>query len=343
MTSFLLRARWLVVLCSLSASLLMAQDWKTAVSLQGVDLGNLSPAQKATVLKILREQNCTCGCGMKLAECRVVDPPCSYSTGLAAVIVAAVKQGKSETEAIAAANASKWAPHILDSPVSIPVSGAPSIGPQKAQITLVEFSDFQCPYCVAAFPEIKSILQAYPTQVRLIFKEFPLEIHSQADLAAAAAIAAQKQGKFWAMHDAMFAHHDDLSRKTILGLAKDNGLNMDRFESDIDSTAVRETVVRDVQDGDRAGVEGTPTIFVNGQRYNGAIDLATLKPVLDARVEAGHHGRAERLGKALARFELLNQFDYNIPYHLEAVRAQLVHGVLRGVPISCCGGRNRDR
>ncbi len=179
------------------------------------------------------------------------------------------------------------AARLLDDPVSIPVAGAPSIGPQNAPITIVEFSDFQCPYCVAAFPEIKSILQAYPTQIKLIFKEFPLEIHSQADLAAAAAIAAQKQGKFWPMHDAMFMHSDDLSRKTILSLAKHNGLNMERFESDIDSTAVRETVVRDVQDGDRAGVEGTPTLFVNGQRYNGQIALVALKPVLDAQLKQG--------------------------------------------------------
>lgn len=291
MTSYFLRARWLAALFSLSACLLVAQDWKTAPSLPGVDLSNLSAAQKATVLKILREQDCSCGCTMKLAECRIVDPTCSYSTGLAAAVVQAVKQGKSEKDAIAAASASKWAhvqaPRLLDDPVAIPVLGAPSLGPRKAQITLVEFSDFQCPYCVAAFPEIKSILQAYPTQVKLVFKEFPLEIHSQADLAAAAAIAAQKQGKFWAMHDAMFTHHGDLSRKTILALAKDNGLNMDRFESDIDSTSVRETVVRDVQDGDRAGVEGTPTLFVNGQRYNGQIDLATLKPVLDAELKQG--------------------------------------------------------
>ncbi len=291
MTCYFLRAGWLAALCSLSVCLLVAQDWKTAASLPGVDLSNLSPAQKATVLKILREQNCSCGCTMKVAECRIDDPTCSYSTGLAAAVVEAVKQGKSEKDVIAAANASKWAhlqaPRLLDDPVTIPVSGAPSIGPQKAQITLVEFSDFQCPFCVAAFPEIKSILQAYPTQVKLVFKEFPLEIHSQADLAAAAAIAAQKQGKFWAMHDAMFTHHDDLSRKTILALAKDNGLNMDRFESDIDSTSVRETVVRDVQDGDRAGVEGTPTIFLNGQRYNGRIDLATLKPLIDAQLKQG--------------------------------------------------------
>ena len=277
--------------CILSSCLLFAQDWKTAETLPGVDLTKLSPPQKATVLKILREGECSCGCNMKLAECRVVDPSCSYSNGLAAAIADAIQHGKSETEAIAAANASKWAhvqaPKLLDDPVAIPTAGAPVLGPQAARITIVEFSDFQCPYCAAAVPQINAILKAYPSQVKLIFKQFPLEIHSQADLAAAAAVAAQKQGKFWALHDAMFANRNDLSRTNLLLLAKQAGLDMKRFETDIDSTEVRETVVRDVQDGNRAGVEGTPTIFINGQRYNGPITMDTLKPILDAELKHG--------------------------------------------------------
>jgi protein-disulfide isomerase len=181
-------------LCLLAAFVAFAQDWKTADALPGIDLNGLSAAQKATVLKILREHGCSCGCNMKLAECRVVDPNCSFSKGLASAIIDAVRQGKSETDAIAAADASHWAhvkpTQLLDDPVSIPVAGAPSIGPQTARITLVEFSDFQCPYCIAAAPEIKAILDAYPKDVKLIFKEFPLEIHSNAEFAATAALAA---------------------------------------------------------------------------------------------------------------------------------------------------------
>lgn len=226
---------------------------------------------------------------MKLAECRVVDPNCSFSKGLANAIIDAVRQGKSESDAIAAADASKWAHtkpmRLLDDPVSIPTAGAPSLGPQNAPITLVEFSDFQCPYCIAAVPEIRAVLSAYPTQVKLIFKQYPLEIHSNAEFAATAALAAHKQGKFWALHDAMFSSRN-LSRDNILVLAQKNGLDIKRFQADLDSTEVRETLIRDIQDGDRAGVEGTPTIFVNGKRYNGQIVEASLKPVLDAEL---HH------------------------------------------------------
>jgi protein-disulfide isomerase len=274
-------------LCFLAACILSAQDWKTADSLAGVDLTNLTSAEKATALKILRERDCSCGCSMKVAECRMVDPNCSYSKGLAAAIVAAVRQGKSEAEALAAADASNWAhvkpTRLLDDPVSIPIAGSPVLGPQNAPITLVEFSDFQCPYCIAAVPEIRAIVGAYPAQVKLVFKQYPLDIHSQAELAAAAAIAAHKQGKFWAMHDALFSSRN-LSRDTIFVLAQKNGLDMKRFETDLSSTETRETVIRDIQDGDRAGVQGTPTIFVNGKRYNGPIEQASLKPILEAEL-----------------------------------------------------------
>jgi protein-disulfide isomerase len=277
-------------LCLLGAFVAFAQDWKTADALPGLDLGGLSAVQKTTVLKILREHGCSCGCNMKLAECRVVDPNCSFSKGLASVVIDAVRQGKSETDAIAAADASHWAhvkpAQLLDDPVSISVAGAPSRGPQNAPITLIEFSDFQCPYCIAATPEIKAILDAYSKDVKLIFKEFPLEIHSNAEFAATAALAAHKQGKFWAIHDALFATHD-LSRQNIFAIAQKNGLDMQRFEADLSSTDVHETLLRDIQDGDRAGVQGTPTIFINGKRYNGQIRQEALKPVLDAELHPG--------------------------------------------------------
>jgi protein-disulfide isomerase len=128
-------------------------------------------------------------------------------------------------------------------------------------------------------------LKAYPTQVKLIFKEYPLETHSQAALAAAAAVAAHKQGKFWPMYDAMFAARDDLSRDNLLVLAQKNGLDLKRFQTDLDSTEVKEAITRDVQDGDRAGVAGTPTLFIDGQKYNGPIDLQSLKPVVDAELK----------------------------------------------------------
>jgi protein-disulfide isomerase len=125
------------------------------------------------------------------------------------------------------------------------------------------------------------VLDAYPGKIKLIFKEFPLDTHSQAGLAADAAIAAHQQGKFWPMHDALFAHRRDLSRPSILALARELNLDMKRFEADLDSAETKKTVARDLEDGDKAGVEGTPSVFINGRQYNGSLDLPAIRKFID--------------------------------------------------------------
>jgi protein-disulfide isomerase len=276
------------IITLLAGVLALAQDWQKSDALPGIKLDGLTGAQKTLVLKILREQGCSCGCSMKMAQCRVEDPSCSYSLGLATSVIQSVKDGKTEQQAIEIAKASRWGhvqeetAKLLEDPVKIPVDGSPVTGPANAKVTIIEFSDFQCPYCVLAVPEIASVLKAYPNQVRLIFKQYPLEIHSQAFLAATSALAANNQSKFWPMHDALFAHHNELTRDTMLKIAKDLGLDVARFQKDMDSKEVQQAVKKDMADGDKAGVEGTPTIFINGQRYNGPISLSYLKPLVDA-------------------------------------------------------------
>lgn len=266
-----------------------AQGPRVEDALPGVDLHGLSPAQKATVQKVLAEHDCTCGCGMKVGECRMKDPGCSRSKGLASVIVDAIRSGKSEKEAILAADNSNFGKaaetKILSDAVKIPTEGAPAEGATNPKITLVEFSDFQCPYCIIAAGELHRVMDAYPNQVSLVFKQFPLDEHSQAALAAAASLAAQRQGKFWPMHDTLFAQRGRLSPLVINGLAEKMGLDMKRFDADLHSPELQKIIVHDIEDGERAGVAGTPTIFVNGQRYNAAVSLAVLKPVLDEELK----------------------------------------------------------
>jgi protein-disulfide isomerase len=281
----------LVLAVALSGAMLCAQDWQAATDLPLVDLSGLSAAQQTKVLGILRDFDCSCGCGMKVAECRVKDPKCYYSRGLASVIVASIKAGKSEADARKAASDSQFAhvqsqeAPVLEDAIAIPTAGAPSMGPEKAKITLVEFSDFQCPYCAVAAPVLSAMLKAYPDQVKLIFKQYPLEIHNQAALAAAAALAAKKQDKFWEMHDAMFANRHNLSREQLLVMAKGIGLDMAKFQADLDSPAIKKELEQDVRDGDDARVEGTPTLFINGQRYNGPLNAAALKVILDQQLK----------------------------------------------------------
>ena len=221
----------------LGVAILLAQDWKTATTLPAVDLTGMSPAKVATALRLLRDYDCTCGCGMKVAECRVKDPSCAYSKSLSAVLVGALKSGKKEADAIAAAKASNFGtapapPKLLGDPIAISIAGSPVMGPQDAPVTLVEWSDFQCPYCYKGAAQLNAVLKAFPTQVKLVFRQYPLESHSQAALAAAAALAAHKQGKFWPLHDAMFAHRQDLSKPSIIAMAAKTGMDMKRFETD---------------------------------------------------------------------------------------------------------------
>jgi protein-disulfide isomerase len=274
-----------------ASGMLVAQGWQTATTLPGVDLNGLTAKQKASVLKILRENGCSCGCSMKMAQCRVEDPSCSYSTGLAATVIQAVKEGKTAEQALTAANSSRFGANhtnrLLEDPVKLYTTGSPVAGPSEASVTVVEFSDFQCPYCIQAVPELEALLKVYPKQVKLIFKQFPLEIHSDAYRAATAALAAQKQGKFWEMHYALFDHHEDLSMDGILKVAKDLKLDEARLQKDMESKEVRDVLAKDIEDGNNAGVEGTPTIFINGQRYNGHIQLSNLRPLVDAELKKG--------------------------------------------------------
>ncbi len=289
----------------LTASWLLAQGAGSKEDLPGVDLSGLTAAQKTTALKLFKEQDCPCHCGRKIDRCRIEDSSCAYSSGVAAVMIETIKKGGSESDAIDAAAKSKWAQgppaqstRLLDDPVAISTTGAPVTGPANAPITLVEFSDFQCPYCVAAIPQLQALLKAYPTQVKLIFKQFPLEIHSQAAFAATAALAAQHQEKFWAMHDALFAHHDNLSRENVLAIAQNLGLNMRRFEADLNAPETMQTIQRDIADGDRAGVQGTPTIFINGQKFNGPIRMEVLQPVLNNELKQNKNGEQAAVSPA---------------------------------------------
>jgi protein-disulfide isomerase len=290
----------IAVSCLLAALALAAQTpgqtgtpspdaWKTAETLGNVNLTGLTPVQKKAVLKILREEDCSCQCGMKTAECIMKDQNCSYSRALAKIAIQGVKDGKALMEISKLMDASPKAhrPKLLEDPVKIAVDGSPVKGPADAKITLVEFSDFECPFCSAAEKQVETIMAAYPKDVKLIYKQFPLSMHPHAELAAAASLAARDQGKFWEMYDALFKNYRMLSRTKILALAKELDLDMPKFTSDLDSGKYKATIQKDMADGDAAGVYGTPAFYINGKQYNGEVTLAALKPIFAAELKGG--------------------------------------------------------
>ena len=260
--------------------------WQKVTEFAGLDQSNLSAEQKRTLLNLLRAEGCTCGCTMHIAECRVKDPRCGRSRSLAAMVARELHEGK--TPAAVRANLErllKEAPPVLDEAVPIPIDGAPVKGSANARITLVEFSDFQCPYCAAAVHHIDEILAKHPADVRLVFKQFPLDIHSQAELAAEAALAAHAQGKFWPMHDKLYANFRDLLPDKIMQWAKEIGLDMARFTADLKSGKYKPVVAKELAQGEQAGVSGTPTLFVDGKHYNGPMETRALEEMLQAELK----------------------------------------------------------
>ena len=152
---------------------------------------------------------------------------------------------------------------------TIDVTGAPFLGKEKAPVVIALFSDFQCPYCSKVQPLMDEILKKNPETVKVVYKNLPLtNIHNMAEPAALAGLAAHNQGKFWQMHDALFAMNGQLSMEKILEAAKAIGLDMTKFNADLNSEATKQRLVKDVMDARQAEVNGTPSLFVNGRRVN---------------------------------------------------------------------------
>lgn len=144
-------------------------------------------------------------------------------------------------------------------------------GPENAPVTLVEYGDYECPYCGMAHPIVKRAQRELGNELRFVFRNFPLaEAHPHARLAAQAAEAAGAQGKFWEMHDALFEHQDALEPDDIIGYAKSLGLDLVQLTQDLKAGTYAKRVRDDFRSGVRSGVNGTPTFFVNGSRYDGS-------------------------------------------------------------------------
>jgi protein-disulfide isomerase len=150
-------------------------------------------------------------------------------------------------------------------------------GPADAPVTLLEYGDFECPFCAESFWAFKEVQEASGDDVRLVFRHFPLaQMHPHARLAAEAAEAAGAQGKFWEMHDTLFTNQRALELSDLLTYADDLGLDRRRFTRDLQEHRFSPKVRRDFMEGVRSGVNGTPTTFMNGERWNGPYTAAAL-------------------------------------------------------------------
>ena len=168
----------------------------------------------------------------------------------------------------------------------------PAKGPATAPVTIVEFSDFECPFCARVVPTLDQVKEKYGDQVRIVFRQFPLDMHPNASKAAEAALCANEQGKFWEMHDAMFADQRKLAVADLKTTAGTLGLDAASFGSCLDSGKHADKVKADIKAGTLAGVSGTPALFVNGRFLNGAVPFETIAEVIDEELARAKNSKS---------------------------------------------------
>jgi protein-disulfide isomerase len=167
---------------------------------------------------------------------------------------------------------------------TVNVTGSPSLGPADAKVTIVEFSDFQCPFCARVGPTLEQIRKTYPDQVRVVFKHLPLDMHAKAPPAHAAAEAAARQGKFWEMHDKIFADQPNMAPEKYAEYAAQLGLDVAKFEKDRVSAEVKARIDADKREAAQLGATGTPSFYVNGKYTSGAKPFEAFKEMIDAEL-----------------------------------------------------------
>jgi protein-disulfide isomerase len=171
---------------------------------------------------------------------------------------------------------------------AIPLDGSPSRGPETAAVTVVEFADFECPFCQHLAPTLDAIWEKRKGAVRFVFKFMPLSVHPHGELAARAGIAAQAQGKFWEMHRRLFAAGTHLDESDLDAYATGAGLDLARFHADMQSPETRARLEADRKLADELGVKGTPTLYISGRLYDSKDDLEAW---IDAEIGAASTAR----------------------------------------------------
>ena len=166
--------------------------------------------------------------------------------------------------------------------VAVSTDAAPVRGPANAPVTIVEFSDFECPFCKRAHPTLTQLLKDYPGKVKLVYRDFPLEsIHPQARRSAEAARCAEDQGKFWDYYDVLFSESPKLSPDDLKRYAAQVGMDVKKFDECVAAGVHKATVQRDLDEGTRLGINGTPAFFINGRSLSGALPLEAFARIVD--------------------------------------------------------------
>jgi protein-disulfide isomerase len=239
----------------------------------GVDVSKLDELAKKIFFRVVNSEPSICGKGQSLLASAKKDTSCRRSLNAVKYVARLADQGYTQTEIVESLDKRYRAvePKLID------VAEAPMEGSANAKVTLVEFADYECPHCKRFQPVLRQILDEFKGDVRLYFKHYPLPQHTNARLAAEAAVAAQRQGKFWQFQDKLWENQDSLSPAELEKFAKEIGLDTSKFRTDLEDGKIKTRVQKDRVDGTTLGLSSTPTLYINGREYTDAKDTESLR------------------------------------------------------------------
>ncbi|MDH3202366.1 MAG: DsbA family protein [Myxococcales bacterium] len=232
-------------------------------SLPQVDVSALDDFSRSIWVDMVNELLSPCGDPVSVARCVAENRKCKRCVPAARYVARLVDEGYSRDEIREIYRVR----YDADTKVKLSHKGSPLRGSPMAPVTIYEFSDFQCPHCRLAAPYLKKIVDDSNGKVKLVFKQYPLPGHPKAREAAKAAIAADRQGKFWEMHDLIFKNQAKLETANFENYAKELGLDLERFRVDLKSKEVETKIEADRAEGKKIGVDSTPSIYVNDRRF----------------------------------------------------------------------------
>lgn len=233
-------------------------------SLPQVDTSALDDFAKSIWIDMVNELLSPCGEPVSVARCIAEDRRCKKCVPAARYVARLVDDGYSRDEIRDIFRVRYGDETKVE---GLTFHDSPLLGSPMAPVTIYEFSDFQCPHCKTAAPALKKVVEESDGKAKLVFKQYPLPGHPRAREAARAAVAADKQGKFWEMHDLLFENQDELQVANFDAYAKKLGLDVERFVADMKSKSTEKKIEADIAEGKAAGVDSTPSIYVNDRRY----------------------------------------------------------------------------
>lgn len=263
--------------------------------LKGFNLEGLSEEQLEMLKNIISENRMKFCITKPISEFIEEGPQNLLATQLTQNTINKIKEGSNKREIVLQLKryirASKATPDKNTSIIyDINIKDSPYRGPEDAKVTIVEFSDFQCPYCIKLYKVLDQLEEKYPDDIKHVFKHFPLRMHKQARLAAKAALAAGEQGKFWEMREKLYDNSRSINLDNIMKFATELELDIEQFKKSLNDSKYERMISEDLIDGELVDVRGTPSIYINGRIYVGKRSVegfeAHIKNIPGMEVEA---------------------------------------------------------